>query len=188
MKSGKYAVGRRKKRQRMKKKILKIRRIGLVVKLAAVVIASSFLLPPSSVFAAFNDSGWGVRPLGMGGAFSAIANDANAPLYNPAGIVQPENIEMTFMSAKLFTGLEGVEVGQNYFSYVNPISDRSGSIGLTWASLYDAGIYKEDEIAVSYAHDMDGVISVDDSLISVGINVKYLHRLLRAYGLKDEAR
>ena len=30
----------------------------------------------------------GIRPLGMGGAFTAIADDQNAVFYNPSGITQ----------------------------------------------------------------------------------------------------
>ena len=40
--------------------------------------------------AAFVDDGWGARPVGMGGFFTAIADDSNAALYNPAGIVQAQ--------------------------------------------------------------------------------------------------
>ena len=36
--------------------------------------------------AAFNDIGVGGRPLGMGGAFVALADDGNAASYNPAGL------------------------------------------------------------------------------------------------------
>ena len=35
--------------------------------------------------AAFNDIGVGARPLGMGGAFVALADDGNAANYNVAG-------------------------------------------------------------------------------------------------------
>ena len=30
----------------------------------------------------------GVRPLGMGGAFTAVADDENALFYNPAGLAR----------------------------------------------------------------------------------------------------
>ena len=37
----------------------------------------------------------GARPLGMGGAFTAISDDANALFYNPAGLA---NIKVTTVS------------------------------------------------------------------------------------------
>ena len=48
----------------------------------------------------------GFRPMGMGGAFVAVSNDANALFYNPAGLADIENIQ-----ASIF-GIE-IEVGKN---------------------------------------------------------------------------
>jgi hypothetical protein len=48
----------------------------------------------------------GFRPMGMGGAFVAVSNDANALFYNPAGLADIENIR-----ASIF-GIE-IEVGKN---------------------------------------------------------------------------
>ena len=36
----------------------------------------------------------GARPLGMGGAFVAVANDGNAGYWNPAGLSQLQNISI----------------------------------------------------------------------------------------------
>src|SRR6185436_19321357 len=55
--------------------------------------------------AAFEDTGWGARPVGMGGAFTAISDDSNAPLYNPAGLVQVQWNEVSAMYSRLFSGL-----------------------------------------------------------------------------------
>ena len=43
--------------------------------------------------AAFLKLGMGARPVGLGGAFTAISNDVNAIAYNPAGIAQLESNE-----------------------------------------------------------------------------------------------
>ena len=51
---------------------------------------------------AFVDIGFGARPLGMGHAFSAITDDANAILWNPAGIAEVEGFEGTVSYTKLF--------------------------------------------------------------------------------------
>jgi len=125
-------------------------------------------------FGAFNDSGWGVRPLGMGGAFTAVANDSNAPLYNPAGIAQLDKLETTFMSAKLFTGLEGVDLSQNYFSYIYPVSGKGGDLGLTWGSLDTPQLYREDTFALSYGNYINQLFKVEKTNISIGFNAKYL--------------
>src|SRR4051812_4313642 len=102
------------------------------------VLLSSVLSPLAQ--AAFLDDGWGARPIGMGGAFTAIADDSNAPLYNPAGIVQVQWNEVSAMYAQLFSGLtlysgnsttggDTSHLDQSYLSYVSKPS-RYGSFGI----------------------------------------------------------
>jgi hypothetical protein len=112
------------------------------------------MLCSTNLFAAFKDAGWGARPLGMGGAFTAVANDANAALFNPAGLAQSTQPEISFMSARLFTGLEGVDLGMNYLSYVQPLRQEKDSLAVTWASLSSAGLYREDTACISYGRAM----------------------------------
>lgn len=48
----------------------------------------------------------GIRPLGMGDAFVAVANDYNAVLYNPAGLARREDGEMNlFIDAGVSAGM-----------------------------------------------------------------------------------
>ncbi|UCD15014.1 MAG: hypothetical protein JSV34_04635 [Candidatus Omnitrophota bacterium] len=49
------------------------------------------LMMVSNVFACV-----GARPLAMGGAFVGVADDANATYWNPAGLTQLEDIELTY--------------------------------------------------------------------------------------------
>ncbi|MDW7680355.1 MAG: hypothetical protein SCK70_07300 [bacterium] len=51
---------------------------------------------------AFTDIGMGARPLGMGQAYSALAADANAILWNPAGIIEVKKFEGTFSYTRLY--------------------------------------------------------------------------------------
>ena len=142
-----------------------MRRIGIVL---------SFLILTNSLFGAFSDSGWGVRPMGMGEAFTAVANDSNANIYNPAGIAQPLDKEVSLMSSKLFTGLEGVDIGQNFVSYIHPISDKAGSLGFSWQSLYSQNLYREDTFAISYGRYFDDLLNLKTFDILCGASVKYL--------------
>ena len=48
---------------------------------------------PPSIFSAPLPSGSGARALGLGGAFTAVADDATAASWNPAGLVQLETPE-----------------------------------------------------------------------------------------------
>ena len=57
----------------------------LAVTLAAIIFAS--LAPvQAQTLVTLLDAGAGVRPLGLGGAFVALADDENALFYNPAGL------------------------------------------------------------------------------------------------------
>src|ERR1019366_5810826 len=117
----------------------------------------AFLLPilfarTDLLYAAFLDDGWGARPIGMGGAFTAIADDSKAPMYNPAGIVQVQWNEMSAMYANLFSGLtlysgnsttgnDVVHLDQSYLSYVSKPS-RYGSFGISWANFNTTHLYR----------------------------------------------
>jgi long-subunit fatty acid transport protein len=50
--------------------------------------------------AAFVDIGYGARPMGMGGAFTAVAADANAIFWNPAGLALLRKNHFTIMHTK----------------------------------------------------------------------------------------
>ena len=73
------------------------------------LIACLFAFFPTSVLAADNnyqDFLVGGRAIGLGGAFTATANDVTSLLYNPAGL---SFVEAT--SARLSTSLYGIERG-----------------------------------------------------------------------------
>ena len=44
-----------------------------------ITLMLSMVFASQVVYAAFEDTYWGVRALGMGGAYTAVVNDANAP-------------------------------------------------------------------------------------------------------------
>lgn len=74
----------------------------------------------SDIPAAFVDIGYGARPMGMGGAFVALANDANAVLWNPAGLVRLERSQLTGMYARQM-GL----VPYSFVGFARPVSPRA---------------------------------------------------------------
>lgn len=152
-------------------------------KISALFIIVTLSLPAS---AAFLDTGWGARSQGMGGAFTAVADDASGPLYNPAGLAQVSHREATFMSDKLFTGLDGVEIGQNFFGYVHPISPRYGNVGFAWASLYDLSAYREDTCVLSYGKNIPA-FSSENVNVALGASLRYLRHeySLDRYNVKD---
>lgn len=69
----------------------------------------------------------GARPQGLGGAFVAIADDANAVYWNPAGLGRLDHREATFMHW-MFSEISQVTV--DYAAFAQPLG--SGAIGLSW--------------------------------------------------------
>lgn len=61
--------------------------------------------------AAFLKTGQGVRALGIGKAFTAIADDASASYWNPAGLAQLGKRELMFMYNKPFSLVSGIQSG-----------------------------------------------------------------------------
>lgn len=69
-------------------------------------------------------TGTGARALGMGGAFTSVADDASAVFYNPAGLGLIANQEFTLMHATFFEGTQ-----YNYAGWVYPTL-KSGGFGI----------------------------------------------------------
>jgi len=81
----------------------------LLVSLPAEVSATKYA-------GAFMDTGGGARPLGMGGAFVAVASDASTVYYNPAGVSGWSERQVLFMHSERFGDL----INYNFGSYVQP--------------------------------------------------------------------
>jgi hypothetical protein len=146
------------------------------MKKVLAILISIGVIGVSNAYALFNSTYWGVRPLGMGGAFTAVADDANAPLYNVAGTAQLEKAEVVAMSAKLFTGLDGFDMGTNYIGAVYPISKEYGSVSLAWSHFGDTGIRSEDLVNIGYARTLNDLNIWEKMDLSVGIALKYIRQ------------
>ena len=147
-------------------------------KVLAVLLLTIMVVTAQKAQAAFEDTYWGVRALGMGGAFTAVVNDANAPLYNIAGIANCAQIEVTLMGSRLFTGLDGVEVSTNYLGAVYPISEEWGAVSFAWSSLGVPALTRYDTFNLGYARKLNDVTGIDSDIVnlSAGLNVKYLRQ------------
>ena len=105
------------------------------------------LLLPATVNAAdegahaaeFLSHGVGARALGMGSAFVAIADDATATYWNPAGLTKVKKHSFSAMYSDTFSTGNGSWlsrglVNYNFVNYVYQIEDI-GSLGLSWIRL-----------------------------------------------------
>ncbi len=63
----------------------------------------------------------GIRPLGMGGAFTAVADDENAMFYNPAGLAETDELVGVDVTIPLPVPL--IEVSTNSIDLYNDIQD-----------------------------------------------------------------
>ncbi|NQU05082.1 MAG: PorV/PorQ family protein, partial [Calditrichaeota bacterium] len=110
------------------------------VKYFGVVLIAFIMLAPSNLFAQakvgtagvqFLKVGVGTRAVGMGEAFTAVADDASALYYNPGGLIQLTMPEATFTLIDYPAGLKFVFIGG-----VVPMPLMSGVVGVQVTSLF----------------------------------------------------
>ncbi len=130
------------------------------------------------------------RPMGMGGAFSAVVDDANAVFYNPAGIARLEKRELTGTYLKYF---QAVNYGS--FASVIPLNKSVLGIGINYLGVTDMekrGVTDIDDpdgtkavntfgamdtaISLAYAKK-NGVPSVIEGL-DVGANMRFIYQTI----------
>lgn len=123
----------------------------------STIIAALALSAPLS--AGYEDVGLGARPLGMGGAFAALADDANGIAWNPAGLVQMKRQEALFMHG-VYGGLSAVNY--DYLAYVYPMP--YSAVGVGWSTV---GVTLEEGDGQSFSSSR---MSEDMYYIALGIN------------------
>lgn len=113
-------------------------RIGLLVLLAAVAAGPA---SATKYAAEFLKIPVGARAVGMGGAFSAIADDATSPFWNPAGMVYLPYKESFLQHAEQFGSLVNHNFGGVVFPMKSGEDHRSAfGISLTWVGIDDIPI------------------------------------------------
>jgi hypothetical protein len=99
--------------------------------------------------------GVGGRPLGMGGAYAAIANDVTAGYYNPAGLAQLNYPQLALMHDERYGNL----VNYDYASFGLPF-DKDMSFGISIMRLGIDGI-PDTRNALIDANN-DGILDIRD--------------------------
>lgn len=113
----------------------------------------------SGIPASFVDLGFGTRAAGMGNAFIASANDANAVFWNPAGIMSSGNLQFEFNYLNQLQLVPYSSLGG-----VIPLRENTDGVG---AGLIYSGddAMKEFTFILGYARNI--------GKFSVGANLKY---------------
>ena len=97
--------------------------------------------------------GAGARALGMGGAFSAVADDASTIYWNPAGMSGFEKRQLMLMHSEQFGNL----IDYNFGSYVSPTGlvseEREGAFGIALVHMGIDDIIVTNDLTFS---DVDG--------------------------------
>ena len=113
-----------------------------------LLLALNLLWVSSGDSAPRNQLPVGTRPIGMGESFVAVADDANAIFWNPAGLIQLRKQTINTM----YTDLYNIGLRHSYLGYAVPLTDRH-AIGLDWAHLGfddDELNYSDNRFSLSY--------------------------------------
>jgi len=145
----------------------------------AGIAAAALLAGQAS--AAFEENGAGARAPGLGDAFVALADDAYALRYNPAGLAQIDRKQFSAAYSRLYMGLsDGSEIGSSQFVYAHPLSrgkkNRTLAFGLDRLSL--AGAYSEQALTAAYG--FRPVERESGAQLMAGFAAKYLTRAFTA--------
>ena len=109
----------------------------------------------------------GTRPLSMGGAFIAVADDGNTITWNPAGLPRLRRTEFTTTYADLYV----MGITQSYIGIVRPFGDKL-ALGMDWASVgFDDGElgYADNKLNFSFGYQ-------PHKLVSFGGTLKYIFK------------
>ena len=123
--------------------------------------------------AAFLDIGVGARAAGIGGAYTALADDANAAYWNPAGLARLEKREASASHAEL-----GQSTRHNFLAYAHPASQGTFAGAFTYLSQGSiegrdnlgrpTGSFNTSDAAVA------GAYGRKTEFADLGLSVKYL--------------
>lgn len=143
----------------------------------------------------FLNLGVGARPLGMGGAFTAVAEGAEAAYWNPAGLAQVQRMSATFMRASYVE-----DISYNYIALAHRLNQSSvlaasalmtniGDIKRTNEDgVWDNSYFSPKDAAYSLSYSYSVVdLSDKDHDVAIGISGKYISSKIvnsaTAYGL-----
>ncbi len=120
--------------------MMKTRRIYFFVLIVSLILPTIVKAADEGAHTAeFLSHGVGARALGMGSAFVAIADDATATYWNPAGLTKVKKHSFSAMYSDTFSTGDGSWlsrglVSYNFLNYVYQIEDI-GSLGVSWIRL-----------------------------------------------------
>jgi Flp pilus assembly protein TadD len=133
--------------------------------------------------------GSGARALAMGGAFTAISDDASATYWNPAGMAQLTRKELSLMQATLFA-----DTKLDFYSFVHPSKKGGSAWGLSITKLGSAG-YERVKATVDpndptqyTSVETNGTFAVQEQAISWAYGRKVVDRVAIGTAVRQVTR
>lgn len=175
--------------------IIRIMKLSSFVTLALVTVLCSISYGAKYAGDPFH-LGVGGRALGMGGAFSAICDDATSGFWNPAGLTGTKHGQFAFMHSETFGSL----LNHDYIAFAAPLGspDNAAYGGITLTRLGGGGIKLTEwdynlnrPVVVKESGHADYQLLVSYSTarydrLSLGVSAKFIYRDIAdnsAYGL-----
>jgi len=120
----------------------------------------------------FKDKRLGREAARNGGAFTAIADDANGQLYIPPdGYCSAAGI---FIMSSMYTPGLTLLISDRYILVTLSLGEKYGSIGIAWGSLALQSLYTENTACLDMEERLNGIFKIRNLDISLGMNIKYL--------------
>jgi len=121
--------------------------------------------------AAFEDPLWSARSAALGGAFTTIEDDPTGAFYNPAALASARPRGVNFGYAKLFAGVDNVDLSLNQLAYVQPLPEGT-TMSIGWGSVVSGGLMREDTFVLGAAQRFEHVPLIE--VVSAGVSLRYL--------------
>ena len=151
------------------------------LKVAICAIGLIICTYTTTAFGAFQDIGVGARPLGLGEAFVALADDGSAANYNAAGL---GFIDKNYLNATLAQQFKGL-INYQHFSGVLPLG-AVGTLGASIGILSESSeIYTERTLRFSYGKAFSEKIALGLNLKSFGISFDEYQEFVRALSAEN---
>jgi len=137
---------------------------------------------PANTGLAFLKIGAGGRAAGMGEAYTAVANDASAAFWNPAGLARMKQSEFTFTHNNWFQ-----EISHEYLAFAFQMGNNT--IGLSFVSTNIGGIERRtnpstEPLDIIEAHNIMFALSFARSVgqnLNWGVSAKYLYEKIYVF-------
>ncbi len=132
--------------------------VGVWLVVLTVLVAAS-PAAATKYAGAFMENGGGARALGMGGAFTAVADDPSATFWNPAGLATMTEKELLVMHSERFGNL----IDRDFASFTQPVDwnilgGTQSGVGITVIRLGVNDIPFTDHLADQLDRNGDGTV------------------------------